>query len=142
MHPLGPSGIPLIPCPECQDEVVEFKSRKNKGKNFFKCVKFTESLGENKCPFFRWIEEYKQEVAKKVKKDLKVAGLDPSEGENEAVRQMKHRSPIYDEDKTAIKLEKYELKMDKLIVLVQLLVVLCLIMNVIALLGVVVLICK
>ena len=81
-------------------------------------------------------------MAKKVKRDLKAAVLDPSEGENEAVRQMKRRSPIYDEDKTVIKLEKYELKMDKLIVLVQLLVVLCLIMNVIALLGVVVLICK
>ena len=73
---------------------------------------------------------------------MKAAVLDSSERENEAVRQMKRRSPIYDEDKTVIKLEKYELKMDKLIVLVQLLVVLCLIMTVIVLLGVVVLICK
>ena len=26
LYPLGPSGIPLIPCPECGDKVVECKS--------------------------------------------------------------------------------------------------------------------
>ena len=88
------------------------------------------------------MEEYKQEVAKKVQKDLKVAVREPSHGETEAVGEMKRRSKIYDEDKAVIKMDKYELKTDKLIVLVQLLVVRYLIMTVIALLGVVVLICK
>jgi len=88
------------------------------------------------------MEEYKQEVAKKVKKDLKVAVREPSHGETEAVGEMKRRSRIYDEDKAVIKMDKYELKMDKLVVLVQLLVVLCLVMIVIVLLGVVVLICN
>ena len=81
------------------------------------------------------MEEYKQEVAKKVKKDLKVAVREPSHGETEVVGEMKRRSRIYDENKVVIKI-------DKLIVLVQLLVVRYLIMTVIALLGVVVLICK
>ncbi|KAG2617563.1 hypothetical protein PVAP13_3NG181940 [Panicum virgatum] len=80
MYPLGPSGIPLIPCLECGDEVAEWKSRKHHGKIFFKCVKYNESLGEKKCPFFRWMEECKQEVAKKVKKDLKAAVREPSHG--------------------------------------------------------------
>ena len=75
------------------------------------------------------MEEYKQEVAKKVKKDLKVAVREPSHGETEAVGEMKRRSRIYDENKVVIKI-------DKLIVLVQLLVVLYLIMTVIVLLGV------
>ena len=88
------------------------------------------------------MEEYKQEVAKKVKKDLKVAVREPSHGETEVVGEMKRRSRIYDEDKAVINMDKYELKTDKLIVLVQLLVVRCLIMTVIVLLGVVVLICK
>ena len=88
------------------------------------------------------MEEYKQEVAKNVKKDLKAAVREASHVENEDVGEIKGRSRIYDEDKAVIKMDKYELKMDKLIVLVQLLVVLCLIMTVIVLLGVVVLICK
>ena len=97
---------------------------------------------EKKCPFFRWMEQYKQEVAKNGKKDLKVVVREASHGETKAVGEMKCRSRIYDEDKAVIKMDKYELKMDKLIVLVQLLVVRCLIMIVIVLLGVVVLICK
>ena len=88
------------------------------------------------------MEEYKQEVAKNVKKDLKAAVCEASHGETEAVGEMKCRSRIYDEDKAVIKMDKYELKTDKLIVLVQLLVVRCLIMTVIVLLGVAVLICK
>ena len=64
------------------------------------------------------MEECKQEVAKKVKKDLKVTDREPSHGEIEAVGEMKRRSRIYDEDKAVIKMDKYELKMDKLIVLV------------------------
>ena len=88
------------------------------------------------------MEEYKQKVAKNVKKDLKAAIREASHGETEAVGEMKCCSRIYDEDKAVIKMDKYELKTDKLIVLVQLLVVRYLIMTVIALLGVVVLICK
>ena len=75
------------------------------------------------------MEEYKQEVAKNVKKDLKAAVREASHGETEAVGEMKRRSRIYDENKVVIKI-------DKLIVLVQLLVVLYLIMTVIVLLGV------
>ena len=75
------------------------------------------------------MEEYKQEVAKNVKKDLKAAVCEASHGETEAVGEMKRRSRIYDENKVVIKI-------DKLIVLVQLLVVLYLIMTVIVLLGV------
>ena len=88
------------------------------------------------------MEECKQEVAKKVKKDLKAAVREASHVENEDVGEIKGRSRIYDEDKVVIKMDKYELKMDKLIVLVQLFVVLCLIMTIIVLLGVVVFICK
>ena len=33
------SGLPLIYCPECGDRVIEFKSRKNGGKVFFKCIR-------------------------------------------------------------------------------------------------------
>ena len=42
LYPLGPSGIPLIPCPEYGDKVVECKSWKNNGKIFFKCVNYDE----------------------------------------------------------------------------------------------------
>ena len=42
LYPPGPSGIPLIPCPECGDKVVECKSWKNNGKIFFKCVNYDE----------------------------------------------------------------------------------------------------
>jgi hypothetical protein len=44
LYPLGPSGIPLIPCPECGDEVVERKSWKNNGRVFFKCINYDESV--------------------------------------------------------------------------------------------------
>lgn len=91
-------------------------------------------LGENKCPFFRWMEEYKIEVAKKVKNDLKVALRDESRGGTEDDKETK-RNRINVEDKVLIKI-------DKLVDLVQLLVVLSLIMTVLVLLGVVVLICK
>jgi hypothetical protein len=80
------------------------------------------------------MEEYKIEVAKKVKNDLKVALQDESRGGTEDDKETKCNR-INVEDKVLI-------KMDKLVDLVQLLVVLSLIMTVLVLLGVVVLICK
>ncbi|CAD6258792.1 unnamed protein product [Miscanthus lutarioriparius] len=92
-------------------------------------------LAVKKCPFFRWLEEYKKVVAKKLKEDLLAAV--PLEGhcETKCQEEMKLKSRIFYED-------RIYLKMDKLIDLVQLLVVLCLVMAVIVLLGVVVLISK
>ncbi|PUZ37296.1 hypothetical protein GQ55_9G107700 [Panicum hallii var. hallii] len=46
--PLGPSGLPLISCPECGDRVVEDKSWKNSGKV------------PGCCRFFMWISEYRK----------------------------------------------------------------------------------
>jgi len=88
-----------------------------------------------KCPFFRWLEEYKKVVAKKLKEDLLAAVPLEGHGETKCQEEMKFKSRIFDED-------RIYLKMDKLIDLVQLLVVLCLVMTVIVLLGVVVLISK
>ena len=88
-----------------------------------------------KYPFFRWLEEYKKVVAKKLKEDLLVAVPLQGHGETKCHEEMKLKRPIFDED-------RIYLKMDKLIDLVQLLVVLCLVMTVIVLLGVVVLISK
>jgi len=88
-----------------------------------------------KCPFFRWLEEYKKVVAKKLKEDLLAAVPLEGHGETKCQEEMKLKSRIFDED-------RIYLKMDKLIDLVQLLVVLCLVMTVIVLLGVVVLISK
>lgn len=134
LYPLGPSGTPLIPCPECGDKVIECKSWKNNGRIFFKYVNYNE-FAVKKCPFFRWLEDYKKVVAKKLKEDLQAAVPYEGHGDNKDFVEMKVKSRIYDE-------ERMDLKMDKLIGLVQLLVVLCLVIAVVVLLGVVVLISK
>ena len=88
-----------------------------------------------KCPFFRWLKEYKKVVAKKLKEDLLAAVPLEGHGETKCQEKMKLKSRIFDEDRIYF-------KMDKLIDLVQLVVVLCLVMTIIVLLGVVVLISK
>ena len=43
-YPVGSSGLPLIPCPDFGDQVVECKSWKHNGRVFFKCIRYDDHV--------------------------------------------------------------------------------------------------
>ncbi|KAG2634940.1 hypothetical protein PVAP13_2NG317706 [Panicum virgatum] len=59
-------GLPLIPCPDCGDQVVECKSWKHNGRLFFKNIRYDEHV-PGRCGFFRWLEQIRSIVVAKEK---------------------------------------------------------------------------
>ncbi|CAL5021556.1 unnamed protein product [Urochloa decumbens] len=144
-YPIGPSGLPLISCPDCGDRTVEGSSRKNGGKVFFKCINY-ESHVPGACGFFKWITEYRKVVA--ARRQQLIGGLVPScSGANNhpipSFNGVRHGNLVDGADlKLIVPNLGFEKKMDKLIDLVQFLVVISIGICIVVFFGVVVLLVK
>jgi hypothetical protein len=64
------------------------------------------STGSEEMSIFRWLEDYKKVVAKKLKEDLQAAVPLEDHGETKCQEEMKLKSRIFDEERIYLKMDK------------------------------------
>ncbi|XP_062183611.1 uncharacterized protein LOC133887667 [Phragmites australis] len=126
---IGHSGLPLVPCPRCGEQVLELKSWKHGGRIFFKCRK-NEIEMPSRCGFFKWLEEYQEFLVE--------SGFSQMDGRQSADIQALGGT-------VDMKMKgngRVEERMDKLIKLVQLMVLSNVVIAVVVIFGVIVMLVK